>query len=189
MGWYRHNELHHYQLRLEELNNNQRSSLRCFNSFLIDGLSPEEFITLNSIKKSIESFSSNITGSISKYKDGWKDFTEKDAITNESNFSASKFYTPTMHMLEFQKQFSKTQLVTSYFEERRVQTKKEERIASQFIADWVYFRTRSKRRVRHVHVKKQRSKSEVITRVHMNNIINRAFVPTKAFEACTIRNA
>merc|ERR1712194_246631 len=120
--------------------------------------------TLNSIKKSIASFFSNITGSISKYKDGWKDFTTKDLIANESNFSACKLYAPTMHMLEFQKQFSKTQLVTTYFEERKVQTRKEEHIASQFIADWVYFRRRSKKRVRHVHVQKQHSRSQIITR-------------------------
>ena len=94
-----------------------------------------------------------------------------------------------MHMLEFQKQFSKTQLVTTYFEERKVQTRKEEHIASQFIADWVYFRRRSKKRVRHVHVQKQHSRSQIITRVHTDNRLNRALVPSRAFEVCTIKNA
>ena len=137
--WYRCNQPHHYQQRLEELNNNKESSLHSFKLFVKHGLLPQEFITINSIKGSIARFFAHFAGSISEYKDGWKDFTVKDSVTNEVNFSGHKFYTPTMHLLEFQKQFCKTQLLASYFEEKRVLDRDEELRAALFIADWVHF--------------------------------------------------
>jgi len=137
--WYRYNQPHYYQQRLEELSDKRESSLNCFKSFVQHGLLPQEFITINSIKKSIETFFAHFAGSISEYRDGWKDFTSKDNVTNELNFSEHKFYTPTMHLSEFQKQFCKTQLLASYFEEKMVLDRDEEIRAAQFIADWVYF--------------------------------------------------
>jgi len=137
--WYRYNEPYCYQQRLEELNSNKGSSLHCFKLFIHNGLSTEELITLNSIKESIAHFFAHFAGSMSEYKDGWKDFTAKDSVTNEINFSEHKFYTPTMHLLEFQKQFSKTQLIASYFEEKKILDRNKEPRAAQFIADWVYF--------------------------------------------------
>ena len=137
--WYRYRQLHYYQQRLEELNNNEVSTLRCFKLFLKLGLSVEEFTTLDSIKKSIASFFAYFSGSISKYKDGWKDFSVKDSITNEANFLEHKFYAQTVHLLRFQKEFCKTQLIASYFEEKKIHDKNEELHAAQFIADWVYY--------------------------------------------------
>ena len=90
-----------------------------------EGLTVEEFITLSSIKKSIEGYFSSITGSITKYKDRWKDLTIISGTSDESNFTACKLYTQTMHLLEFQKQFSKTQLVITYFKEKKGPNKKE----------------------------------------------------------------
>lgn len=146
--WYRYNEPYHYQERLEELKNNEMSSLHSFKQFIQHGLSPNELITLNSIKESIASFFAHFAGSISKYKDGWKDVTAKDSLTNEINFSGDKFYAPTTHLLEFQKLFSKTQLLVSYFEEKRMHSNVEEYHAAQLIADWVHFNIRRKRNKR-----------------------------------------
>ena len=90
--------------------------------FVHNGVSNEESIILNSIKESIARFFAHFAGPISEYKDGWKDFTVKDSVTNENNFSENKFCTPTMHLLEFQKHFSKIQLIASYFEEKKYST-------------------------------------------------------------------
>ena len=140
--WFRYNEPRYYQERLEELNNNKKSSLHCFKSFFTNGLTPEESITLNSIKKSIASYLAHFSGSISKYKDGWKEFTVRDCVTNELFFSEHKFYTPTIHLLEFQKEFSKIQLISSYFEDKKNHDRIKELHAAQFIADWVWFNWR-----------------------------------------------
>ena len=84
-------------------------------------------------------FFAHLSGSISKYKDGWKDFSIKDDDSNEINFSEEKFVSHTAHLLEFQKEFGKTQLMTSYFEEKKIHDKNKERQAAQFIADWVHY--------------------------------------------------
>ena len=146
--WYRYNEPYHYQERLEELKNNEMSSLHSFKQFIRHGLSPDEYVTLNSIKESIGRFFTHFASSISKHEDRWKDFTVKDSLTNEINFSGQKFYAPTTHLLEFQKLFSKTQLLVSYFEEKRMHSNVEEYHAAQLIADWVYFNIRRKRNKR-----------------------------------------
>jgi len=114
----------------------------CFEKFLKNGLSSKEYMTINSIKKSIESFFGYFSGSISKYKDGWKDTCAKDSDTNELHFSVHKFCAQTAQLLEFQKEFCKTQLIASYFEEQKIHNSNVEHQAAQKIANWVCYRKR-----------------------------------------------
>jgi len=137
--WYRHRQLHCYQQRLNELSMNETSSLRCFKSFLKVGMSVKEFKILESIKKSMADFFAHFSGSISKYKDGWKDFSVIDGVTNQTNLCEKKFISHTANLLEFQKIFSKTQLLASFFDERKINYKDEEHHAAKFIADWLYY--------------------------------------------------
>ena len=64
----------------------------------------------------------------------------KDDSRN-AHFAPCKFYAPLESVLEFQRMFSQTQVLSSYFEERKKAYMEIDKGVkfSLFIADWVYF--------------------------------------------------
>ena len=112
-----------------------------FKNFFQNGASPKEVAVLNSIKVFIERNFKRFSGIISQRDDGWAIYAEKDKSSNELIFSWSKFYIPLVRLVEFQKLFSKTQLISCYYEEKKQQseTSKVDKIYALFVADWVYY--------------------------------------------------
>ena len=73
---------------------------------------------------------------ISQRDDGWAIYAQ-----NDMTFSASKFYIPLIRLLEFQKLFSKTQLLSCYYEEKKQlsEARKVSKAQALLVADWTYF--------------------------------------------------
>jgi len=78
---------------------------------------------------------------LAKYDDGWRVYSKKDAYSNELKFSSQRFSVPLVRLLEFQKMFSKTQLLCTYYEEKKTLSDDadSQKGHALFIADWVYF--------------------------------------------------
>ena len=132
----------HYDQRLEQLAQNESSSLNSFKLFFQNGASPKESVTLNSIKSFIEKNFLLLSGVISQRNDGWLLCTDHDDCSDEFIYSEKKFYIPLRRLLLFQKSFSKTQLLSCYYEEKKNHSEslKVDNTYALLIADWVYFR-------------------------------------------------
>ena len=68
--WNHSNQLSYFQERLEQLATNESSSLHSFKSFCQNGASPQERLTLLSIRRWIEMNVLNLSEIISQYADG-----------------------------------------------------------------------------------------------------------------------
>ena len=132
----------HYDQRLKQLAQNKSSSLNSFKLFFQNGASPKESVTLNSIKIFIEKNFLLFSGVISQRNDGWLMCTEHDDCSNELVYSDEKFQIPLIHLLEFQRFFSRTQLLSCYYQEKKNNSEslKVDKTYALLIADWVYFR-------------------------------------------------
>lgn len=125
-----------YKERLQYLARDETSSINSFKNFFMNGLSPKESVTPNFIKKSMANRLSQLSGLLSKHNEGWPLFVSKD-VSNNAHFAPRKFYAPLRSVIEFQRMFSQTQVLSCYFEERKkiyLETDKDKRF-SLFIAD------------------------------------------------------
>jgi len=104
--------------------------------FFQEGASRKETVTLNSIKTFIERNFTRLSGMISQRNEGWTIYAQKDMT-----FSSSKFYIPLIRLLEFQKLFSKTQLLSCYYEKKKQlsEARKVNKAQALLVADWTYF--------------------------------------------------
>lgn len=129
-----------YRERLKCLAKDESSSLNSFKNFFIHGPSAKESVTLNSIKKLVSNRLSQLSGMLSKSSQGWQLYGVKDSSRNVY-FSPQKFYAPVQSVLEFERMFSQTQILSCYFEEKKNAFMEIDQGMkfSLFVADWVYF--------------------------------------------------
>ena len=136
-------ELDNYRERLQYLARKESSSLNSFKEFFINGTTPNESMILNSMKKSVAKRMTVLSGMLSKHDGGWQLYAEKDH-QNNAHFVPHKLYAPLRAVMEFQRMFSHTQVLSCYFEERKNAFYDIDEVnkISLFIADWVYFHWR-----------------------------------------------
>lgn len=141
--YFSNHELRNYQSRVEYLAKVETSSFNSFKRFL-QGPSHKEFIVLNSIKDSIEKYLKNLGGILAEYAHGWKSFGSKNKMSNEFYFTDTRFTRIMSHQFEFRKEFSKTQLLACYFDERKNDYENFCRLrrgrSATFLASWIYYR-------------------------------------------------
>ena len=133
-------EVDKYRERLQYLAKDDSSSLNSFKQFFMNGPSAKESLTLCSLKDFVKSRLSQLSRMLSKSSQGWQLYSVKDS-SNIVHFSPKKFYASARNVLEFERMFSQTQILSCYFEERKNAFMKIEPDMkfSLFVADWVYF--------------------------------------------------
>ena len=131
-------EKDNYKDRLQHLSRDESSSLSSFKDFFINGPTPRESLTLCSIKKSVAYRLSKLSGMLSKHDAGWQLYGKKDS-SNGVHFAPQKFCGPLPNVMEYQRMFSQTQVLSCYFEERKNAFMEINEDRALFIADWTYF--------------------------------------------------
>jgi len=149
-AWNHFNQIHFFQQRLKQLSKKKSSSLSSFKLFFQNGTSPEESLTLCSIRRMIKTNILSLSGVLSKHADGWKKCcnTKPD---NEILFVPTKITEQLECRLKFQETFLKTQMVTNYFEDRVKSYLKADKELKEkngnLIASWLYLKWKAKQQV------------------------------------------
>merc|ERR1712048_972024 len=127
--------------RVEYLATNNNSSINSFQKFFQTGMSPRESLVLKSIRQSIEKFISSTSGMLGASADGWIIYSKQDNCSLQRYFIKEKFSKPLFHQLEFQKEFRSSQLLTSFYEEKKqlYNELKKNIHKAKFIPDWTYY--------------------------------------------------
>jgi len=134
-------QLHSLQKRVEYLSENKTSSLHSFTTFIENGLSPRELLTLCSIKDMIKKYVADLSGLL-QHADGWKEYGEYDKTLGESLFSPKKKLEELERKFHFQCMIVKSQLSAYYFEEKKTSHLSDVELKFKnglFIAEWLYY--------------------------------------------------
>ena len=136
-----------------------------FKDFFQNGLSEKESVILKSINLCIQDYLANFSGIVAKSEDGFKMYSVRDKLTGkytfslfsfinlirpyclprsgETYFSSTRFSKPANHLMEYQKHFSKTQILACFYEKRKNRYYEnfveKNRRYGVLIANWVYF--------------------------------------------------
>ena len=142
---YRPTNLLHYQSRIEEFAEDRSSTMHSFTSFIAQGLSARESLTIHSLKRELKYHLSSLSHiMLNSYEDGWRHFGRYNKSANEFVFFPSIYVQTLQCQLEFQAMFAHTQLFVGYLEEEKESSQLDncpnKISASMFIADWIYFR-------------------------------------------------
>ena len=103
--------------RLENLCTNKKSNLSSFKKFFVKGLSSQESVTINSIKRIVFNHYKSLFDFVSKNAEGWEKYGEYS--NNNFEFFPSRLVTPLRSQLKFQEIMVHTQLFQTFVEERR----------------------------------------------------------------------
>ena len=134
-------KLESLQRRVEYLSRNKMSSLHSFTTFIENGLSPKELLTLRSITDYVKDYIVDLSGLL-QHADGWKEHGEYDKSLGESLFSPKKKLEELERKFHFQCMITNSQLSAYYFEEKKTShfSNLELKVnKGTFIAEWLYY--------------------------------------------------
>jgi hypothetical protein len=166
-------QLSAFKQRLERLRDEGGSSLASFGGFLKKGLTREEvsssdiklcsthhlyafmfiiltpivqLVTLNAIRNCIKDYVKGFTGSISSSNDGWRQYGKYEQ-NGQFAFYPSLFIAPLTQQLRLQEMMCHSQLFIEYVDKIENASKETGSDVARFIADFVYFHWRRRKRI------------------------------------------
>ena len=139
-----HQKLSCFEERLEDLVKHADSALLSFDKFFQRGTTPQESVTIQSMKRVLCDHYSSLFKILSECPDGWKEYGEFDEESKSFEFFPERIVFPLRSQFQLQEYMVFTQLFVGFMEEKKdtyinqVSTSS----AAIFIATWLSFRWR-----------------------------------------------